>query len=177
VPATFPAANENPLHFTKGLAEAFLTIYQDAFARHQAGKFAEAVHLYQWILSYAPDLPDVQNNLGHALGSLGKPDAAIAAYQRAIEIKPDFPEALCNWGLALLELDNYDEAEAKYRQAIKFNPGFSGSYNNLGLLLKEKGRLQEARESFEKTIALIRNISRLTPIWRVSGALPQMTRA
>jgi len=122
--------------------------------RHQAGRFAEAAHLYEWIVSFTADLPDVQNNLGHALCALGRTEAAVAAFERATEASPDFPDALCNWGLALADLERFDEAEAKYRHAIRINPRCGSAYNNLGLLLKERGRLTEAEEAFERAIAL-----------------------
>jgi tetratricopeptide (TPR) repeat protein len=135
-------------------ANALLTLCNAAFRRHGAGEFAAAVRLYEQILSLKADIPDIHNNLGHALAALGRPTAASAAFAHAIELKPVYPEALCNWGLALAELERFDEAECKYRQAIIANPRFAGAYNNLGLLLKATGRLTEAQHAFEQAIAL-----------------------
>jgi Flp pilus assembly protein TadD len=126
----------------------------EALAHHQAGRFADAIGLYQRILSLRPDLPEIYNNFGHALAALGKPAAAIVAFQCAVELKPDNPEAFCNWGLALAELGRLDDAEAKYRQAIQVRPRFDGAYNNLGLLLKARGRLAEARAAIEHAIRM-----------------------
>jgi len=136
------------------LANQLSTLCNAAFKRHSAGQFAEAVRLYEGILGLKSDLPDIHNNLGHALSALGRPLPAAHAFARAVELKPDFPEALCNWGLALAELERHDEAEAKYRQAIAVNPRFAGAYNNLGLLLKAAGRLTEAKRVFKQAIAL-----------------------
>jgi tetratricopeptide (TPR) repeat protein len=133
---------------------AILTLCNAAFKRHGAGEYAAAVRLYEQILSFKPDLPDIHNNLGHALAALGRPTAASAAFAHAIELKPAYPEALCNWGLALAELERFDEAESKYRLAIAADPRFAGAYNNLGLLLKATGRLTEAQQAFEQAIAL-----------------------
>ncbi|MGB6534438.1 MAG: sulfotransferase [Xanthobacteraceae bacterium] len=121
---------------------------------HRNGRFAEAVGLYERIILLGLDTPQIRNNLGHALGALGKTDLAVIAFQRAIEQKPDYAEALCNLGLALANLERFDEAEAKYRQAIKANTRCAGAYNNLGILLKEKGRFTEARAAFERAIDL-----------------------
>jgi tetratricopeptide (TPR) repeat protein len=134
--------------------DALLTLCNAAFKRHSAGEFAAAIQLYKQILAFKPDLPDIHNNLGHALAALGKPTAATAAFAHAIELKPAYPEALCNWGLALAELERFDEAETKYRQAIEANPRFAGAYNNLGLLLKASGRLTDAQYAFQQAIAL-----------------------
>jgi tetratricopeptide (TPR) repeat protein len=136
------------------VAAPLVALCNQALACHRAGRIAEAITHYEQILALRPDLPEIHNNLGHALAALGKPDAAVAAYRRAVELKPHNPEALCNWGLALAELEQLDEAEAKYRRAIAVNPQFAGAYNNLGLLLKERGRLTEARRAFEQAIRL-----------------------
>jgi Flp pilus assembly protein TadD len=130
------------------------SLCDQALAHHCAGQFAAAVSVCVRVLSLRPDLPEIYNNLGHALAALGKAEAALPAFQSAVELKPNNPEALCNWGLALVELGRLDEAEAKYRQAIGIAPGFAGAYNNLGLLLKEKGRLTEACRAFEQAIDL-----------------------
>jgi tetratricopeptide (TPR) repeat protein len=136
------------------VADTLVALSNRAVACHRLGQFAEAITHYQRILSLKPDLPEIHNNLGHALAVLGKPDAAVAAFQRAIALRPDNPEALCNWGLALADLGRFDDAAAKYRQAIAVNPGFAGAYNNFGLLLKEMGRIAEARAAFEQAIRL-----------------------
>ena len=137
-----------------GLGAELLSLCREAFTLHQAGRFVEAVLLYERILRLNFALPEIHNNFGNALGALGKHALAVKAYQHAIDLKADYPEAFCNWGLALQELERPDEAEAKYRQAIKVRPRFSGAYNNLGLLLKQTGRLAEAQEAFEKAIEL-----------------------
>ncbi len=136
------------------LEPELLALCKAAFTHHQAGQFVEAGRLYVQILARNSALPEIHNNLGHALIALGKPAPAAAACQRASELKPDYPEAFCNWGLALAELERFDEAEAKYRQAIKISPRFAGAYNNLGLLLKERGRLIGAQQAFETAIDL-----------------------
>lgn len=135
-------------------ADKLLSLCRDAFAHHLAGRYAEAVRIYEQVLALKPDLPEIHNSLGHALGVLGRPEPAAAAFERAIALKPDFAEALCNWGAALADLERWDEAEAKYLQAIRANPRLHGAYNNLGLLLKEKGQIAQARRAFEQAIEL-----------------------
>jgi Flp pilus assembly protein TadD len=145
---------------TVEVANTLPALCNEAFAHHQAGRFADAIRNYRRILSLKPDLPDIHNNLGHALAALGKPAAAILAFQCAVELKPDNPEAFCNWGLALADLGRLDDAEATYRRAIQVEPRFAGAYNNLGLLLKARGRLAEARTAIAQAIRLApKNIS------------------
>jgi Flp pilus assembly protein TadD len=137
-----------------GLAEALLALCRDAVERHRTGQLVDAVRLYELILSLRADLPDICNNLGHALMSLGRPAPAASAFQQAIRLEPDFPAALCNLGWALKELERLDEAETAYLQAIRVNPRFAGAYNNLGLLRKEQGRLIEAAQGLQTAIDL-----------------------
>jgi tetratricopeptide (TPR) repeat protein len=112
------------------------------------------------MLSLRADIPEIYNNLGHALAALGKPETAILAFECAVALKPENPEALCNWGLALADLGRFDEAEAKYRRAIEIDAGFAGAYNNLGLLMKAKGQLAEAIAAIEQAIHLApRNVA------------------
>ncbi|MGA9891769.1 MAG: tetratricopeptide repeat protein [Xanthobacteraceae bacterium] len=84
----------------RSLPNPLLELCNDAFARHGAGQFAEAIRLYKQILSSRADLPDIHNNLGYALAALGRPAVASTAFAHALELKHDYPEALCNWGLA-----------------------------------------------------------------------------
>jgi tetratricopeptide (TPR) repeat protein len=149
-------ANRDPVRAVDlgSLPDPLLKLCNDAFARHGAGQFAEAIRLYEQILASRADLPDIHNNLGHALAALGRPAAASTSFAHALELKSDYPEALCNWGLALTDLERFDEAEAKYRQAIRTSPRFAGAYNNLGLLLKATGRLAQAGQAFQQAIDL-----------------------
>jgi tetratricopeptide (TPR) repeat protein len=149
-------SNREPVHSARaaGRTDTVLSLCNDALAHHRAGRFAEAASLYERIILLGADLPQIHNNLGHALSALGKPESALLAFQRAIERKPDYAEALCNLGLALANLERFDEAEARYRQAMRADPRCAGAYNNLGILLKEKGLLTEARQAFERAIEL-----------------------
>jgi tetratricopeptide (TPR) repeat protein len=58
-------------------------------------------------LKSLPQAPEVHNNLGIALGSLGQLDEAIAEFQQALRAKPDFADARANLKMA---------AEARARQ-------------------------------------------------------------
>jgi tetratricopeptide (TPR) repeat protein len=148
-------SGQNPsIAATTASDSTMIAICTEAFECHAGGQIAEAIRLYRRVLSLAPKLPVIRNNLGHALAQLGQLDAATIEYQQAIALKPDYAEALCNWGVALSGFDRADEAEAKFRQAIAVNPGFAGAYHNLGVLLKERGRLDEASRAVEQAIDL-----------------------
>ncbi len=137
--------------------DKLVTLFSRALACQQAGLATEAIRLYEHLLSLRPDLPEVYNNLGVVLASLGRFGKASAAYRRAIELKPDSPQAYCNWGIVLASLGRFAEAAAKYRRAISLDPVVADVHSNLGNVLRELGRLDEAEAACRAAIALDRN--------------------
>jgi tetratricopeptide (TPR) repeat protein len=150
-----PRSSREPVHPAQiQVSDALLALCNDALTHHRDGRFAEAIGLYNRILSLGLDLPQIHNNLGHAYGALGNAGAAVRSLQRAVEQKPDYAEAFCNLGLALATLERDDEAKAAYMQALKVNPRSADTYNNLGILLKAAGRFTESIQAFEHAIDL-----------------------
>ena len=66
----------------------------------EAGATAEAVGEFRAALALMPGSVDVLNNLGIALGSLGRLDEAIESFERALSVRPDFPPARQNLAAA-----------------------------------------------------------------------------
>ena len=100
------------------------------------------------------DVPVYHNNLGVALGELGRFGEAVTHYKRALTLKPDFVHAHFNLGNALQEQGKLDEAIAYYQRAIAFKPGYAEAHNNLGNGLKQQGKLDEAMAHYQRAIAL-----------------------
>lgn len=114
------------------------------------GDQERASAIYQKLLAAKPDQPQVWQNLGHALKTLGRQDDAVHAYRQAVTHQPTMGEAW--WSLANLKtvkLDTADiavmeqalltlEPEAEKRQEDIFHLHFS-----LGKAL-EDGQAHEA---------------------------------
>lgn len=114
------------------------------------GDQERASTIYQKLLAAKPDQPQVWQNLGHALKTLGRQDDAVHAYRQAVTHQPTMGEAW--WSLANLKtvkLDTADiavmeqalltlEPEAEKRQEDIFHLHFS-----LGKAL-EDGQAHEA---------------------------------
>lgn len=151
-------AKGNPaLPGTKVVADALAALATEAVGCQLAGRDAEAIRLYDGILSVRPDLSVVHNNRGLALAALGQFDAAMAAYRRALVLRPNDPQVLCNFAAALVEDGRAEEAEQTVRQAIALNPRLAQAHNNLSLILKETGRLSEAQTAALRAIELAPN--------------------
>lgn len=146
---------QNPaLPATNVVAEALAALAAEAVGCQIAGRHAEAIRLYDGILSIRPDLPEIHNNRGLALAALGRFDAAEGAYRRALALRPQDAQVLCSWAAALAEDGRPEEAEQKARQAIALNPRLAQAHNNLALILKETGRLREAKAAAKQAIEL-----------------------
>jgi tetratricopeptide (TPR) repeat protein len=128
--------------------------FAEAVRCYQFGQFAEAVALYDGILSLKPDLPEVHCNRGAALAGLGRLGDAEAAYRRAIALNPDFANAYNNLGNVLREHGRLDDAERAFRHAIRRKPEWPLAHSNLGIALKSQGRLDDAEAAFRRAIAL-----------------------
>jgi Tfp pilus assembly protein PilF len=109
-----------------------------------AGRFAEAVSVYDHVLLAGPLQAEAFHNRGYALERLGQLPLALGNYARAITLQPDFAEAYCNRGNVLFSQKRYDLALADYDTAIRLRPDYAAPRNNKGNLLVTLKRYTEA---------------------------------
>jgi protein O-GlcNAc transferase len=125
-----------------------------AIAHHQAGRLAEAEHLYRQILAHDPNHADVLHRLGVLAGQVNRHDIALDLIRRAATLQPTFPPVHYSLGNVLRDNGRLDEAIASYQQAIKLDPNFVDAHNNLGNALRDKNRLDDAILCYRKAVAL-----------------------
>jgi predicted TPR repeat methyltransferase len=128
--------------------------FADAFAKHQAGHFAEAADVYRAILVEQPDHVDALHFLGVALHQAGDTQGALESIGRAIALAPNHADALNNRGNICKRLGRLDEAEADYRQALRARPDDAKIISNLGTVRRARGDLEGAVSLFRQAIAL-----------------------
>jgi Flp pilus assembly protein TadD len=87
------------------------------FAAAQAGRFEEAVTLYERALA-ADERATARLNLGNARAAMGDLDGAIAELVRATELAPGDATAYDNLGQLLLMQGRVGDAEAAWREAV-----------------------------------------------------------
>lgn len=129
-------------------------IFAEAVQHHQAGRFGNAIALYQMVLEREPGHAEAHSNLGIALQAQGRLEEAIACQRRAIAAKPAWADAHRNLGIVLEQQGQPDEAVACYRQAIKLRPSYAEAHGNLGRLLEELGQIEAAAASSRKATEL-----------------------
>jgi len=143
-----------------------------------AGRYEEAVSMYQIATQEDPNSPEIQYNLANALYRLGNFSDAINAYEQAATLgeKGDLQsKAWYNMGNCLVKLSEkipaqnpelssqfIQQAQQLYKQALLSRPDFSDAKYNLNittlLLNRLKKAIQKKKEEKQKHNHLIEEI-------------------
>jgi Flp pilus assembly protein TadD len=113
-----------------------------------------SVGLFEYMLSKAPNVPWLHNNLGVAYQSLGHYQEAMKSFNQAVKIKPDYADAHYNLGVTYGALGRSKDEIEKYKLAIKIRPDYVKAYYNLGVSYKDLGRYQDAIEAYKQAIKI-----------------------
>jgi len=124
-----------------------------AIAGHGRGNLIEAQTLYERILTYRPNYPEVLNFLGILQQQRGQSVQAELLIRRAIARAPGYAAAYTNLGNVLLIQGRHEDAIAAYRQAVRFKPDEVEACVNLGAVLRGLGRLPEALDAYQQASA------------------------
>lgn len=135
---------ENPAHIKE---------LEAALALCKSGRFSEARHHCEKVLSSDPDNAHALHYLGFIEYKNGKIEAAIQLMGRSAEIAPS-ASCLNNLGLAFEALGHLDSARGTYQQALLLDPKLAGAHNNLGNVCHGQRQLDDALQHFERAIAL-----------------------
>lgn len=129
-------------------SNATLHLYAGA-ARHDLGRYDDAVKCYQMAIVIAPGMGEAHNNLGNSLMALGRFTEAAASFSRASELLALSPVPLTARATALQALGKITEAENDCRKALTLDPSFAAAHWNLALNLLLLGRYQEGWREYE----------------------------
>ena len=132
---------------TAGVAAAILLLL-GTLTWQQAGVYRDEVTFFTHVVSYNPTARGAQQNLGHALLAVQRPEEALTASLIATEQDPDDIKAHANVGVALIRLGRLDEAEKRLRHTLKLDPRSVIVIQNLGESLRKQGRFEEALEFY-----------------------------
>ena len=88
--------------------------------------------------------PVYLNNLGVALGELGRFDESEQAFRRALKAKPAYAEGQFNLGKVLHKLGKMDEALRAFERAYAMDANFPGLRASLCQMYRKHGRAERA---------------------------------
>jgi predicted O-linked N-acetylglucosamine transferase (SPINDLY family) len=134
--------------------EKALALIRQGNDAEDAGRFNEALQLYQVATQVAPDLPKAYLNLGNAQLANANPVMALKSYARALELQPDYAPAHYNSGNALVAMLQYAEAVHNYQSALAINPNFLDAWVALGFAQHHLSDYSAAVSSYSRALEL-----------------------
>jgi tetratricopeptide (TPR) repeat protein len=118
-----------------------------------AGKLDHAVAAYEDAINRHPRFTEALNNLGAALGQMGRSTEALSFFKKSLEIQPDDSVTLGNVGLVYLVLDQLDEALDYFGRSLKLDRNHK-TLNNRATLWSRLGRPREALDDLTAALEL-----------------------
>ncbi|MFZ9753151.1 MAG: tetratricopeptide repeat protein [Cyanobium sp.] len=150
--ASPPAADAGPASPGEA-ATALPRLFAKALEASRAGRFAEALPLWNQVLEIAPDDAAAWSNRGNVQLALGDAEAAIRDQDHSLELEPDNPDAHLNRGTAEEALGRWEQAAADYGWILERDPDEASALYNLGNVEGSRGDWPAARERFEAAAA------------------------
>lgn len=126
-------------------------ILNKARAKHNAGQFEEAIHLYQMYLIKNPLHLDANYLLGTAYAEMGKLDAAKKYLLKAEKIMPYSPYTKVNLGNIYKDQGDYEASLASYLRALQIEHDLPEARRNLGIVI---GLMEEGSSTTAATCCL-----------------------
>ena len=123
-------------------------LFQQALEASRAGRFGEALPLWNRVIEQAPKDAAAWSNRGNIQLALGDPLAAIADQNHSLLLEPDNADPHLNRGTAEEALGRWDAAAADYAWILERNPLEASALYNLGNVQGSRGDWQAARDSF-----------------------------
>lgn len=144
-----PGAASPPSRPGASSAADHARVFSQALEASRAGRFGEALPLWERVLELAPADAAAWSNHGNVQLALGDAAAAIADQERAMRLEPDNPDPHLNRGTAEEALGRWDEAAADYAWILERDPLDAAALYNLGNVEGSRGDWQAARRCFE----------------------------
>lgn len=93
-------------------------LFNKALAKHNSGKYEEAIKMYKMILMKSPMHPDANYLLGTAYSEIGEFESALKYLLKAEKIMPRSPHVKLNLGNTLRKLGRLEEALECFRFSL-----------------------------------------------------------
>lgn len=92
---------------------------------YDAGRYVEAVPIYQQAFALDSQNVSVSTDLGTALWYSGRPDEALEQYDKSLALNPSHPQTLINRGIVLSEgKQDLSRAIQSWEKLLETNPSY-----------------------------------------------------
>ena len=126
------------------------SVMEQALSLHQAGRYADAVHLYESIIFATPPDPRVYASIADAHFRLGNYERALKYVVESLKLDTNYSSGHLLLGSILAELGDYARAIRSYKRVLVLDQNNPYAYYNLGLLHYKKEDVRNAIEYLEK---------------------------
>ncbi|HXB51123.1 MAG TPA: tetratricopeptide repeat protein, partial [Rhizomicrobium sp.] len=114
-----------------------------------------AAKMFQLYIAACPDSPLGYNNLGGALGDMGRPDVAIEVLRDAIRKMPDQAILWNSLATVLAEEGRAEESIVFYNEAARLEPDFARVYHNLGYAYQHLSQRDKGLVAYDRALELV----------------------
>jgi tetratricopeptide (TPR) repeat protein len=149
--ARMKSAGDTPRQEGKGDAASD---FQQALEYQRAGRYREAIELYQRVIQLTPNAEGAYYNMGLAYASLGQLREALEAFRQTINIDPKHYQAYWAAGNLYVANRQYEEAATAYERSLSIKPDFADSYIGLGNARYGQRQYREALGDFNRALQL-----------------------
>ena len=122
---------------------------KQALLRAQQGNYAEAIALFDQLISAYPGDAGLYNNRGLLLFQQGELAEALQDYDRALELNPQLTKVYNNRANCYVALGHLNAAILDYEAAIDLDPTNIRAWINQGITYRDLGNLGQAIETFD----------------------------
>ena len=123
---------------------------QQALSLHQAGRYADAVQIYESIILNNPPDPRVYASISDAHFKLGNTSRALKYAIEALKLDPNYSSGHLLLGTILAAKGDIIRAVRSFKRVTRLDQHNPYAYYNLGLLYYQKADIQSAIRHFER---------------------------
>ena len=121
---------------------------------YQRWGLAETVTFFENRLRTNPENAAAHNELGKALGPLGREEEAFQQFQTAARLDPALSEPHYYLGMMLLNQGRLPEASIEFTEAIRLRPDYGRAHDGLGLSMMGMGKPDVAETHFKEALRI-----------------------
>jgi len=124
-------------------------IMREGAALHEAGRYDEALSLYDEAVGRWPTLALLWNNRGNTLLELGFIDQAVKSYQQALQLAPSLHDSRVALSTCLQMQGEVQQALVECAKVLKASPNHAEAHWNYALLLLLQGNYTAGFREYE----------------------------
>lgn len=123
---------------------------QQALSLHQAGRYADAIQIYESIIINNPPDPRIYASIADAHFRLGNSSRALKYAVEALKLDPNYSSGHLLLGTILGDMGDFVRAIRSYERVISLDQNNPYAYYNLGLIYYKKSDIKTAIEYLER---------------------------